>query len=60
MSRQNAPAGSSNREILENYFDNPCPTGILVMTVKSWPEKHKTCEKAARSRFTYRGQAAEK
>ena len=29
----NAPAGSSNREILERYFDNPSPTGILVMTV---------------------------
>ncbi|MGD0551739.1 MAG: DNA polymerase III subunit delta [Sedimentisphaerales bacterium] len=33
---KNAPAGASNREILERYFDNPCPTGILVMTVSKW------------------------
>jgi len=30
---------SNNRQLLENYFDNPCPTGILVLTVSSWPEK---------------------
>jgi len=28
---------SNNREILERYFDAPCPTGVLVMTVSSWP-----------------------
>jgi DNA polymerase-3 subunit delta len=28
---------SENRQLLERYFDNPCPTGILVLTVSSWP-----------------------
>jgi len=28
---------SKNRQILESYFDNPCPTGVLVLTVASWP-----------------------
>jgi len=27
---------SKNRELLEKYFDNPCPTGILILTVSSW------------------------
>jgi DNA polymerase-3 subunit delta len=27
---------SKNRQILESYFDNPCPTGVLVLTVASW------------------------
>lgn len=27
---------TKNRELLETYFDNPCPTGILVLTVSSW------------------------
>ena len=27
---------SKNRQILEGYFDNPCPTGVLVLTVDSW------------------------
>jgi DNA polymerase-3 subunit delta len=27
---------SKSRRILENYFDNPCPTGVLVLTVDSW------------------------
>ncbi|MHC4499306.1 MAG: DNA polymerase III subunit delta [Planctomycetota bacterium] len=27
---------SANRELLERYFDSPCPTGILVLTVSSW------------------------
>ena len=33
---QRGPAGLSNREILERYFESPCPTGILVMTVSKW------------------------
>ena len=33
---ENKPAGSTNREILEKYFESPCPTGVLVMTVSSW------------------------
>jgi len=28
---------SENRQLLENYFDNPCPTGVLILTVSSWP-----------------------
>jgi len=27
---------SENRQLLENYFDKPCPTGILILTVSSW------------------------
>jgi DNA polymerase-3 subunit delta len=42
---QGAPASSTNREILERYFDAPCPTGILVMTVKSWPKSTRLAKK---------------
>ncbi len=42
---QGAPAGSSNRELLEKYFENPCPTGILVMTVSSWPSSTRLAKK---------------
>jgi DNA polymerase-3 subunit delta len=28
---------SKNRQVLESYFDNPCPTGVLVLTAESWP-----------------------
>ena len=41
----NAPAGASNREILERYFENPCPTGILVMTVSKWPSNTRLAKK---------------
>ncbi len=36
---------SQNRQAFENYFDNPCPTGILVMTVSSWPGNTKLAKK---------------
>lgn len=36
---------SENRELLEKYFDNPCPTGILILTVSSWPERTKLAKK---------------
>ena len=49
---QNAPAGASNREILERYFDNPSPTGILVMTVSKWPKQYTPCQKTPRYRDT--------
>jgi len=39
---------SNNRQLLENYFDNPCPTGILVMTVSSWPERTILARKLAK------------
>jgi DNA polymerase-3 subunit delta len=32
---------SKNRQVLESYFDNPCPTGVLVLTVDSWPASTK-------------------
>ncbi|MHC4362232.1 MAG: DNA polymerase III subunit delta, partial [Planctomycetota bacterium] len=36
---------SANRELLEGYFDSPCPTGILVLTVSSWPGNTKLAKK---------------
>jgi DNA polymerase-3 subunit delta len=36
---------SGNRELLERYFDSPCPTGILVLTVSSWPGNTKLAKK---------------
>jgi len=36
---------SENRGLLEKYFDNPCPTGILILTVNSWPERTNLAKK---------------
>jgi len=36
---------SKNRQLLENYFDNPCPTGVLILTVSSWPAGTKLAKK---------------
>jgi DNA polymerase-3 subunit delta len=36
---------SKNRPLLEKYFDNPCPTGILILTVSSWPSQTKLAKK---------------
>jgi len=36
---------SKNRQLLENYFDNPCPTGVLILTVSSWPTGTKLAKK---------------
>lgn len=36
---------SENRELLEKYFDNPCPTGILIMTVSSWSPQTRLAKK---------------
>jgi DNA polymerase III subunit delta len=36
---------SRNRELLEKYFDNPCPTGRLVMSVKNWDTRTKLAKK---------------
>jgi DNA polymerase-3 subunit delta len=30
---------SQNRSLLEKYLDHPCPTGRLVLTVKSWDSR---------------------
>jgi DNA polymerase-3 subunit delta len=36
---------SQNRELLEKYFDNPCPTGILILTVSNWPGNTRLAKK---------------
>ncbi len=36
---------SANRESLERYFESPSPTGILVMTVSSWPSNTRLAKK---------------
>jgi len=36
---------SKNRSLLEKYFDNPCPTGVLVLAVSSWPSQTKLAKK---------------
>lgn len=39
---------SENRLLLEKYFDNPCLTGILILTVTTWPAKTKLAKKLPR------------
>ncbi len=39
---------SKNRQALENYFDKPSPTGVLVLTVGSWPKQTKLARKLAK------------
>jgi len=39
---------SKNRSALENYFDKPSATGILVLTVGSWPKQTKLARKLAK------------
>ncbi len=36
---------SKNRPLLEKYFDNPCPTGRLILVVKSWNKSTKLAKK---------------
>jgi len=36
---------SRNRPQLEKYFDNPCPTGRLILAVKSWDSRTKLAKK---------------
>jgi len=36
---------SENRQSLENYFDKPCPTGILILTVDSWKKNTRLAKK---------------
>ena len=36
---------SANREILEKYFDEPSPTGVLILTVASWPGNTRLAKK---------------
>ncbi len=37
-----------NRQLLEKYFDAPCPTGILVLVVRSWRSNTKLARKLKR------------
>ncbi len=39
---------SQNRELLEKYFDNPCSTGRLILTVSSWDARTKLAKKLAK------------
>lgn len=36
---------SENRQVLEKYFDAPCPTGRLVLTVNSWKANTRLAKK---------------
>lgn len=36
---------TANRELLEKYFDNPSPTGILILAVSSWDSRTKLAKK---------------
>lgn len=38
---------SANRAILERYFDKPSMSGVLVLTVSSWPANTKLAKKLA-------------
>ena len=40
---------SDNRALLEKYFDNPCPSGVLVMTVASWRSNTKLAKKLVKT-----------
>ncbi len=39
---------SANRQLLEDYFDNPCPTAVLILTVESWPSNTKLAKKLSK------------
>jgi DNA polymerase-3 subunit delta len=36
---------SANREALEKYFDDPSPTGVLILTVQTWPPNTRLAKK---------------
>ena len=39
---------SKHRPLLERYFDNPCPTGRLVLVVRTWNKSTKLAKKLAK------------
>jgi len=39
---------SNNHLLLEKYFDKPCPTGILILTVDSWPANTKLAKRLSK------------
>ncbi len=36
---------TANREVLERYFDDPCKSGVLVLTVDTWAKNTKLAKK---------------
>ncbi|NQT00947.1 MAG: DNA polymerase III subunit delta [Planctomycetes bacterium] len=40
---------SDNRPLLEKYFDNPCPTGRLIFTVRTWAAQTKLAKKLVKA-----------
>lgn len=40
---------SENRELLERYFDKPCPTGVLILAVNSWDSRTKLAKKLSKA-----------
>ncbi len=40
---------SDNRPLLEKYFDNPCPTGRLIFTVRTWAAQTKLAKKLSKA-----------
>ena len=38
---------SENRPLLEGYFDTPCPSGVLVLCVETWPSNTRLAKKLA-------------
>jgi len=40
---------SANRPPLEKYFDNPCPTGRLIFTVRTWDARTILAKKLAKA-----------
>jgi DNA polymerase-3 subunit delta len=39
---------SKNRQLLEKYFDKPCPTGRLILTLKTWDARTKLAKKLSK------------
>ena len=40
---------SDNREWLEKYFDNPCSTGRLILTLRTWDARTKLAKKLTKA-----------
>ena len=40
---------SENREVLEKYFDNPCFSGRLIFTVRTWDARTKLAKKLSKA-----------
>jgi len=40
---------SRHRELFERYFDSPCRTSVLILTVRSWPSNTRLYRKLAKT-----------